>query len=73
MHIATGRSDHLGGDLTPDRFESAKNATHDDILFAPHKTPEINVSQVRMYRDGVEFVLIENFEPATYMQNLVAD
>ncbi len=73
VHIATGRSDHLGGYLTPDRVESAKNATHDDILFAPHKTPEINVSQVRMYRDGVEFVLIENFEPATYMQNLVAD
>lgn len=73
VHVATGRSDHLGGDLTPDRFEQAQNATHDDILFAPHKTPEINVAQVRMYRDGFEFVLIENFVPADYMQSLVAE
>jgi hypothetical protein len=73
VHVATGRSDHLGGDLTPDRFERTQNATHDDILFAPHKTPEINVAQVRMYRDDSEYVLIENFEPAAYMQGLVAE
>ena len=33
LHVATGRSDHLGGHLTPDKFAVAKNATHDDILF----------------------------------------
>src|ERR1051325_2844548 len=38
MHVATGRSDHLGGKLTPDRFANKKNATHDDILFSPTKT-----------------------------------
>ena len=52
LHVATGRSDHLGGHLTPDKFVNKKNATHDDILFAPHKTPEINVPQVRMKRNG---------------------
>ena len=71
IHIATGRSDHLGGHLTPDKFANKKNATHDDILFAPHKTPEINVSQVRMYRHGATEVLIENFAPAPYMASLL--
>src|SRR3984957_16244530 len=28
LHVATGRSDHLGGHLTPDKFAEAKNATH---------------------------------------------
>lgn len=72
MHVATGRSDHLGGKLTPDRFANKKNATHDDILFAPHKTPEINVPEVRMRRNGETVVLIENFAPAAYMRGLLA-
>jgi hypothetical protein len=72
MHVATGRSDHLGGKLTPDRFANRMNATHDDILFSPSKTPEINVPQVRMHRDGATVVLIENFTPAAYMRGLLA-
>ncbi|MBV9106742.1 MAG: hypothetical protein JO313_12060 [Verrucomicrobia bacterium] len=71
LHVATGRSDHLGGHLTPSKFKDIKNATHDDILFAPHKTPEINVPQVRMLRDGKIEVLIENFQPAAYMVELL--
>ncbi len=71
FHIATGRSDHLGGLLTPDRFASKHNATHDDILFAPAKTPEIEGKQVRMYRDGKTEVLIENYLPAEYFLGLV--
>jgi aminopeptidase len=35
MHVATGRSDHLGGHLVPSLFKEASNATHDDILFSP--------------------------------------
>lgn len=73
MHVATGRSDHLGGKLTPDRFANKKNATHDDILFAPTKTPEIWVPQVRMHRNGQTVVLIEGYEPAAYMQGLLAE
>ena len=73
MHVATGRSDHLGGSLTPDRFANKENATHDDILFAPHKTPEIEVPQVRMERNGETIVLIENYEPAAYMRGLLAE
>jgi aminopeptidase len=72
LHVATGRSDHLGGHLTPAKFLDQRNATHDDILFAPHKTPEINVPQVRMLRDGKTEVLIENFQPAAYMAELLS-
>jgi len=72
MHVATGRSDHLGGRLTPDLFANKKNATHDDILFSPTKTPEINVPQVRLHRNGETVVLIENYAPAAYMRGLLA-
>ena len=72
VHIATGRSDHLGGNLTPDKFADSKNATHDDILFSPSKTPEISVPQVRMYRDGRMTVVIENYRPAAYLRQLLA-
>jgi hypothetical protein len=72
LHVATGRSDHLGGHLTPEKFTSAKNATHDDILFSPSKTPEIGVPQVRMFRDGRTRVVIEDYEPAEYVRGQLA-
>jgi len=70
-HIATGRDDHLGGHLTPDLFKHRENASHDDVLYAPHKTPEIKVKQVRMYRGGEETVILENYQPAPYMLELL--
>jgi len=73
FHLATGRSDHLGGHLTPDKFKIAKNATHDDILFAPHKTPEIEVPQVRMFRKNQTKILIENYQPAGYVKSLLEE
>jgi hypothetical protein len=71
-HMATGRDDHLGGHLTPDLFKEKRNATHDDILFAPHKTPNFNIRQVRMKRGDQHEVLIENFQPAAYLRNALA-
>jgi hypothetical protein len=71
MHVATGRSDHLGGHLVPSLFKNAKNATHDDILFSPAKTPEIEVSQVRMRRDGKTVVVLEHFQAAPYLLDLL--
>ena len=71
LHIATGRSDHLGGHLTPDKFAEPAKAQHDDILFSPTKTPEINVPQARLrWGDRVE-VVIENYEPSAYMRGLL--
>jgi len=72
IHVATGRSDHLGGTLTPEKFANHKNATHDDILFAPHKTPEILVTQARLMHEGEIKVIIENYEPSAYVNALLA-
>ena len=71
-HLATGRDDHLGGHITPDLFKVHKNATHDDILFAPHKTPNFNITQVRMKRGDQHEILIENFRPSEYLLNALA-
>jgi hypothetical protein len=71
LHVATGRSDHLGGHLTPDKFAEPGKAQHDDILFSPTKTPEINVPQARLrWGDRVE-VVIENYEPSAYLRGLI--
>jgi aminopeptidase len=72
LHVATGRSDHLGGHLTPDRFARAENATHDDILFSPSKTPEIEVLEVRMERDDRRTVVLAGYEPASYLREALA-
>lgn len=66
-HVATGRSDHLGGNLTPDLFNSRLNASHDDILFAPPKTPEITVTSVVMQKQGESKELYTNFIPTSFL------
>lgn len=66
-HLATGRDDHLGGDIVPDMFKKHENSTHDDILFAPHKTPNFNISQVRMKRGDQQELIIEDFRPSEYV------
>ena len=66
-HLATCRDDHRGGDIVPDMFKKHENTTHDDILFAPHKTPNFNISQVRMKRGDQEEILIEDFKPSEYL------
>lgn len=70
FHVATGRSDHLGGDLTPQKFKNQKNATHEDILFAPHKTPEINVTGVWMHKDGKQVLLIKDYRPTEFVEKV---
>ena len=72
-HLATGRDDHLGGDILPSMFKKHENSTHDDILFAPHKTPNFNIRQVRMIRGAQREVLIENFRPARYLMEALAN
>jgi aminopeptidase len=71
-HLATGRDDHLGGHITPALFKRHQNATHDDILFAPHKTPNFDITQARLHRDGKTVILIEHFQPMSYLQNALA-
>ena len=71
IHVATGRDDHLGGKITPDLFKTHENASHDDVLYAPHKTPEIRLQEARMIRDGVSTVLIRHYQPAEYFVDLL--
>lgn len=72
-HVATGRSDHLGGNLTPDLFNSKMNASHDDILYAPPKTPEIIVSSVKMQKGGEEVEVFSNYEPTDWLLQKIAN
>ncbi len=67
FHLATGRNDHLDGDVTCEKFKNPKNATHEDILFSAEKTPDIRVKQVRMTRKGQVEVLIEDGKPSSYL------
>ncbi len=71
-HLATGRDDHLGGHITPAQFKRHQNATHDDILFAPHKTPNFDIKQVRMQRGDQREILIEHFQPSRYLREALA-
>lgn len=70
FHVATGRDDHLGGTLGPDQFKDKKNATHEDILFAQHKTPEIKVNGVWMHKDGREELLIQDYQPTEFVKQV---
>ena len=72
-HIATGRSDHLGGNLTPDLFNSKMNASHDDILYAPPKTPEINVTSVKMHKNGESFEIFTSYEPTPWLLDQLSE
>lgn len=71
FHVATGRNDHLGGDITTDKFQDKNNATHDDILFSPHKTPEIDAPTVRLYRDGKVHILYHSYRAGDFLKEVV--
>jgi hypothetical protein len=70
FHVATGRDDHLGGKVDAKSFKQAKNATHEDILFAPHKTPEIGVNGVWMHKDGQKVMLLQNYQPTDFVRRV---
>lgn len=71
FHLATGRNDHLNGNVTLDQFMNWSNATHEDILFSPHKTAEIHVKKVDLNRNGQSERLITDYEPGAYLWGLL--
>lgn len=71
FHVATGRNDHLGGDITTDKFKEKSNATHDDILFSPDKTPEIDAPTVRLYKDGQVHILFHSYQAGDFLKQVV--
>ncbi|MHC4224432.1 MAG: M29 family metallopeptidase [Planctomycetota bacterium] len=70
-HVATGRSDHLGGDISSANFKNKRHATHNDILFTPVKTPEVKLKRVTMRRGGEETVILEDYNPSPFVQSLL--
>ncbi|MHC4937623.1 MAG: M29 family metallopeptidase [Planctomycetota bacterium] len=70
-HVATGRSDHLGGAIDSSHFKDKKNASHNDILFTPEKTPEIELTRVTMDKDGETTTIVENYEPSEFIRPLL--
>ena len=70
-HLATGRSDHLGGDLSSADFNDRRNATHNDILWSPNKTPEVELARVTMFRNGDETVILENQAPTEFLKKFL--
>lgn len=70
FHVATGRDDHLGGNVGPGKFKDKRNATHEDILFAPHKTPEVQVHGVWMHKDNREVLLIRDYQPTDFVKQV---
>jgi len=70
-HVATGRSDHLGGAIDSSHFKDKRNASHNDILFTPEKTPDIELKRVTMLKDGQTTTIVENYEPSPFLQPLL--
>jgi hypothetical protein len=70
-HLATGRSDHLGGKVGPEAFRSRKNAIHYDILYSPLKTPEIDLSRVSITKDGREIDVVRGYRPSEAVLGLL--
>ncbi|MHC4850099.1 MAG: M29 family metallopeptidase [Planctomycetota bacterium] len=70
-HVATGRSDHLGGAIDSSHFKDKKNASHNDILFTPEKTPEIELKRVTMNKDGETTTIVENYQPSEFIKPLL--
>lgn len=70
-HLATGRSDHLGGDISSAHFRDKKHAFHNDILYTPVKTPEVELVRVTMTRGGEETLILEDYVPSEFIRGLL--
>jgi len=70
-HLATGRSDHLGGEIGPKDFREKRNAVHNDVLYTPVKTPEIELSLVTVTRGAETMPVVERFQPTEFVKKLL--
>lgn len=70
-HVATGRSDHLGGSVGPKDFTNPGNASHNDILYTPEKTPDVALAEVTMIRAGAETTIMAGYEPSAFIQGVL--
>ena len=70
-HLATGRSDHLGGDISSADFKDKRNAEHNDVLYTPVKTPDVALKRVTMIRGGEETLILEDYRPSAFVKRFL--
>ena len=57
MHWALGRSDHIGGTVGPDDFQSPENVIHQDFVYPMGGPIEIS-SLILIFEDGASEQII---------------
>ncbi len=61
LHIAFGRSEHFGGNVSPSAFRNPKNVLHIDRVYVPSLQPDVAVRHVTLnYPGKSETVMREN-------------
>jgi aminopeptidase len=70
-HLATGRSDHLGGGIGPKDFKQARHASHNDILWTPTRPAGVALTRVSMEKDGAWTTLIEGYRAMPFLERLL--
>jgi len=67
--VATGRDDHLGGNVGPSKFKDKKTRRTKTFLFAPHKT--LKSSEWRLDdKNGQQVLLIKDYEPTEFVKQV---
>ena len=61
LHIAFGRSDHFGGQVSPESFKDPENVIHIDRVYVPKIQPKVSALSVDLYSpEGKALALIRN-------------
>lgn len=60
VHIALGRSEHLGGVTAPSDFLSPANVSHIDYVYHRKFMPHIRIARGVLSTDDADFVFVEN-------------
>ena len=61
MHIALGRSEHLGGTTGPGSFKFKEEVWHQDFVYTKEMQPSVNVKEVKLkLKDNNEKVIMKD-------------
>ncbi len=61
FHLAFGRSDHLGGIVTPAMFSTPDKVVHIDRVYLPTMQPKIKIRRITLHRtEDVDFELMRD-------------
>jgi len=60
FHIALGRSEHLGGMISPSSFKLFENVWHQDFVYIKEMQSKINVKEITLIRDNNKKLIIKD-------------